>query len=60
MNAPISEESHLETLAPSPRMVKVSKIRNIVQEVLREHYKLFASVGHSVKVQAVSVSPLPI
>lgn len=71
-NAPILEESHSKTLALALalvlvltllqtltlRMIKVTKIKNIMQEVLREHHKLFAIIGQSVKALITSVQPL--
>lgn len=47
-------------LIPTLRMVEVTKIRNIIQKMLREHYELFANVRHSVKTPISSIQLLPI
>lgn len=73
-NAPIAKESHSEalvsklelTLTPTSililtlRMVELTKIRNIIQEMLREHHELSTSVRHLVKAPTVLVELPPI
>lgn len=57
-------ENHSEapalTLILAPRMVKVSEIKNIVQEVLRKHREPSASIGHSIEALMALIQPLPI
>lgn len=55
--APALAATPVPTLAPilAPRMVEVSKIKNIIYEVLKDHYKMSVSVRNVVEALGASV-----
>lgn len=55
--APTLAATLVPTLAPilAPRMVDVLKIKNIIYEVLKDHYKMSVSVRNVVEALGASV-----